>query len=72
MKDDLKIIATMVGIILFLFGLIIGLSCAFEYQACDVLEVESGRNTEWQFFGGCFIEAENHSMIPKGNWRVND
>jgi len=63
MKEFVReIVAPIFYIVLFVFCLFIGLFACIsmvEKNQCASYEQVTGRNTQWRFFGGCYVQGRD-------------
>lgn len=39
---------------------------------CAVAQEQMGRDTRWDLFAGCYVQAEDGSYVPLENYRLSD
>jgi len=47
----------------------IGISTVFEAKQCARYEQISNANTDWGFFGGCYVETEDGYWVTLGTYK---
>lgn len=55
-------------VVLVLVAITFAIDWTMSYYQCEALGKRSGRKTDWQVIGGCYVETE-HGMAPEKNWR---
>jgi len=66
-RADKVVFGLLATLVTFMIGVVV-ISALSSPIGCAEVQEETGRETKWTFWEGCFVRLQDGRWIPKSNW----